>query len=643
MFPFMKLSKILSLVMISFVTYVVEAKDIYVAKTGNDKNMGTFSKPYLTISKAASVAKAGDIVCIREGVYEETLSPKYSGTKNNPIVFKSYQNEKVIITAMQSLSNWIEDGNGIWKTAIDWDLGQRNFVMHQSKVLDLARWPNNIDGERFTLNSLRNDGGSNGFTKKDAFLKDSDIPNWQWQNGGSIMFYGDRPGSGWTTWKAWIKGTSKKRVSFDVSKNYKWILEYHPPKDKGDYFLEGIKEALDYQNEWYFDSEEKILYVKLPDGKEPIDGDIKMSKRTIAVDLNNRNYIHLENLAFFGGSIEIEGIGNTLFGNTVLYGSMTRGISPDYCANTNAVYIKKNAENTIIEKCEVGFGDGTGIWDSGRTTTIKNSYIHDFGMLGSYDAPVMMRGKLGAKILNCKITNGGRDALQIVSKGAEVAYNDISFSNLISDDCGLLYTIGNNLHMKIHHNWFHDAESRGKLKKAAGIYLDNSATDVDVYRNVVWNVEWTAIQMNWNVTNVNIFNNTLVKAKGGTMGAWHKAGTKFSNVKIWNNITDVEASDKSGNQESEFTWEPQADKQNNIITKLGFLDYSDNNYQLSEISLAKDAGKFVPKFTDDFIGTKPDLGAYEFGEEPWIPGVDWDITNGPRGICYGLPGESCYQ
>ncbi len=637
----MKLNNKICFFLFFLTVYLCNSQSIYVSKDGNDANSGTFEHPYLTISKAAGIAKAGDTIYICEGTYEETIRPKHSGTKDKPIVFRAYENEKVVITAMQSLGNWTENSDGIWKTKLDWDLGQRNFVINESTLMDLARWPNNTDGQRFTLNALRNDGGSDGYTTRKAFLRDRNIPDWDWKNGGSIMFYGDRPGSGWTTWRAWITSSSKGYVNFNVRKNQDWILEYHPPKDKGDYYLEGIKEALDYQNEWYFDTSEKLLYIKLPSGQNPNTRQLKMSRRTVVANLKNRNHIHLENLAFFGGSIEIEGMGNRVFGSTILCGSMTRGISPNYYSGANAIHISPYAKNTIIEKCEVGFGDGTGIWDSGRTTLIKNCYIHDFGMLGSYDAPVMMRGKDGSKLLKCTITRGGRDALQIVSKGAEVAWNDISHSNLVSDDCALLYTIGNDLHMSIHHNWFHDAESRGKLKKAAGIYLDNSATDVNVFRNVVWNVEWTAIQMNWDIVNVNIYNNTLMKAKGGTMGAWHKAGTKFSDVNIWNNITDVEAIDKKGNQESEATWEPQANKQHNIITKKGFQDYANNDFTLTSGAPALDAGKVISGFTDEYHGNRPDIGAYEYGGASWTPGVNWNITTGPRGVCYGLPGEGC--
>ena len=635
------IKKTIILNLLVFVCSTIYAKDIYVTKSGNDNNAGTQAAPYLTISKAAQVAVAGDKVFIGAGTYEETLKPSNSGTASYPIVFQSIPGEKVIITAMQALSGWTADGGGRYKKTLTWDLDQRNFVMNGAQALDLARWPNNTDGDRFTLNSLRNDGGSQDEVSTGAFLTDTDIPNWNWANGGSLMFYGDRSGSGWTTWKAYIKSSSAGRINFDAVKNQTWIISSHPPGDLGDYFLEGIKEALDYQNEWYFDKATKTLYVQLPNGDAPVDGQVKMTRRERTIDLTGKSYIEIRNLAVLGGGIEITAAGNKIVGVSSFYGSMTRGITPNFNSGVNAININWGAQNTLIEKCEIAFGDGSGVWDSGIGTTIKNCYVHDFDMLGSYDAPLMVRGQSNAKILNNKVSRGGRDALQIISKGSEVAWNDFSYSNLIADDCALLYTIGPNLNMDIHHNWFHDANGRGKLYKAAGIYLDNDAGGVRVYRNVVWNVEWTNIQINWNGTDIDIFNNTLCKAGKGTMGAWHKAGTAFSNVKVWNNITDKEGA-SAGGQETETTWEPQSNKQNNIVSKESFVDWVNNDFHLKAAAPAVDYGRVITGYTDGYKGAKPDAGAYELGDN-WVPGIDWDITKGPNNMCYGLPGEACIE
>ena len=603
----------------------------HVSKVGSDENTGTEESPFLTISKAASLLKAGDTCVIHAGTYEETVKPDRSGQAGFPIVFKAAQGEKVIVTAMEALSGWSLDEGVIYKKTIDWDLGQKNFVMNESTACDLARWPNNTDGDPFTMNSLRNTGGSGENVSTDAFLTHGDIPNLDWSKGGSVWFYGDRPGSGWIAWKAFIKSSSQGRVNFDLDKNPSWIRTFHPPADRGDYFLEGIRDALDYENEWYFDSDTKTLYIQLPNGAVPQDGQVSMRRRNLTFDLNGRNYVEIHNLAVFGGGIEISGSNNKLFGVSSFYGNYTRGVVSGFNVQSQSVHIKAGNSN-IIERCEVAFGAGTGIWDSGNSTQILNSNLHDFNFLGSYDAVIAARGGSGSVIKNNIVARGGRDALQILNKGSEVAFNDFYQSNLIADDCGLLYTLGPGLNMEIHHNWFHDIEGRGSLNKATGVYLDNDAGDVSVYRNVIWNTEWSSIQINWNGTNIDVFNNTLWDGSAA-MGAWHKEGTAFSNVRVWNNLTNKNS------------LEPQSDKQNNLVISTSFNPFTDSengDFTLKPGVSAIDFGREISGVTDGFVGAAPDAGAYESGMMPWVPGIDWEPRLGPTGLgCFGLPGEDC--
>ena len=88
-------------IMIVFVlnhTKAEQDKALYVAVNGNDQNDGTKSKPFRTLKKVASEAKAGTTVFIRKGTFNEKLVVKHSGTKSKPIIFKAYKNEKVVLS-----------------------------------------------------------------------------------------------------------------------------------------------------------------------------------------------------------------------------------------------------------------------------------------------------------------------------------------------------------------------------------------------------------------------------------------------------------------------------------------------------------------------------------------------------------------
>lgn len=612
----MKKAFLLLLTFLLFIFSQGKAKEIFVAKNGSDSNPGTFEAPYLNIGKASSQAFPGDVIYIREGVYEETLKPTRSGAPGNPIVYSPYNGEKVVITAMEALGGWTLDEGSVYKTTVNWDLGQKNFVMNGETACDLARWPNNTDGDPFTLNSLRNNGGSGSTIATNAYLDyNAGIPDFDWSQGGSIFFYCDKGGAGWTAWKSFIKSSSSTRVNFDLNKNPTWIRSVHPPEGLGDFYLEGIREAIDYDNEWYFHTATKTLYIQLPGGAEPEDGQISMRKRQEAINLMGKEYIEIRNITVFGGSIQLTGSHNLLYGVYSFHGNHTRGVVTGFSANCDAVLL--TGSNNTIEKCEIAYGAASGIRFEGSSNKLINSSIHDFDYLGNYDAPVNMRNGSASTLKNNTIYRGGRDCVQMFNRGSEIAYNDISRSNLIADDCGLLYTVGGPFNMSIHHNWLHDTHSRGRLYKAAGVYLDNDAEGFVVHHNVVWNTEWASIQCNLDCKDLSIYNNTLWDGSGA-MGAWHREGTSFTNVKVYNNLAN------------NSQWEPQSDKQNNLtVYSDPFQNAASKNYQLKSGSEPIDYGRVITGITGTHYGTAPDAGAYEYGGTTWQAGIDWDPSLGP--------------
>jgi hypothetical protein len=72
----------------------------YVATTGNDSNPGTETAPWRTVQHAADTARAGSIVTVRGGVYEELVNLNTSGNASEGfIAFRSYPGETAILDA----------------------------------------------------------------------------------------------------------------------------------------------------------------------------------------------------------------------------------------------------------------------------------------------------------------------------------------------------------------------------------------------------------------------------------------------------------------------------------------------------------------------------------------------------------------
>lgn len=92
--------------------------EFHVSLTGCDHAPGTATEPFRTISKAASIALPGDTVKVHAGTYREWVSPANGGTAEHRIVYESAGDGEVIISGAEPISNWIEEGNGVWRAEV---------------------------------------------------------------------------------------------------------------------------------------------------------------------------------------------------------------------------------------------------------------------------------------------------------------------------------------------------------------------------------------------------------------------------------------------------------------------------------------------------------------------------------------------
>ena len=93
-------SSMISLLVIlaaSVAAYAQPGKIYYVATTGSDSNPGSQAEPWLTISHAAKVARAGATVYVMGGVYNEIVNFPHSGTPPAPITFQSYPGQTAVL------------------------------------------------------------------------------------------------------------------------------------------------------------------------------------------------------------------------------------------------------------------------------------------------------------------------------------------------------------------------------------------------------------------------------------------------------------------------------------------------------------------------------------------------------------------
>ncbi|MGB2866600.1 MAG: right-handed parallel beta-helix repeat-containing protein [Sedimentisphaerales bacterium] len=97
----------------------VSAREIHVAKTGSDLASGSQTSPFLTVSKAASIAQPGDIVTVHAGTYREWVKPSRGGTgENERIIYRTATGEKVLIKGSERITSWIQENGGVWQVEL---------------------------------------------------------------------------------------------------------------------------------------------------------------------------------------------------------------------------------------------------------------------------------------------------------------------------------------------------------------------------------------------------------------------------------------------------------------------------------------------------------------------------------------------
>ncbi|MGZ3972474.1 MAG: hypothetical protein ACXVJM_21850 [Mucilaginibacter sp.] len=71
----------------------------------SDSLTGTsLATPWCTLTKANSTVKAGDTVILRQGTYNQQIAPAQNGTASQPITYKQYNTEQILLTAKPSIS-----------------------------------------------------------------------------------------------------------------------------------------------------------------------------------------------------------------------------------------------------------------------------------------------------------------------------------------------------------------------------------------------------------------------------------------------------------------------------------------------------------------------------------------------------------
>lgn len=637
---------------------LVLGAEYYVGGAGaSDSNPGTAAQPFATIQKAASVARAGDIVNIRSGTYRETIVPANSGASGSPIIFRPDNGATVLISGLEQISDagWSVHQGSIYKRSINLPVNGyasnltgtttilANQIFKNGEMMIEARWPKVANAEEL-FDQLK----GRKFLPAAAFgpssLNDSSIPVPAPGLQGATLIC-----NGWfVTESRTIKSHSGNTLSYDAI----WADPSAGPRVRRNYYVTGKLSLLTQQKEWHY--ENGTLYFWQAGGGSP--SGVEYKARNWGFDLRGKSYINIVGLTFKGCD-PVTGDDNTNY-NTVdnIRATFTNhNVRHDVwrwqgVGMTRQMGLKLTGRGNVLKNSEISWSASGAVW-IGVDGRIENNLIHHVGYDASFCYGVDLWGE--DNVNNVVIT---RNTVHTTSRGCfgmgymftefdhrrslnkEISYNDCYNWGLLNQDGGAIYAWGYQDHTgtRIHHNWFHDAGYKANPLGIildgiqVAVYFDQGSGPFTVDHNVFWGNCENLTQDASDVYDQQSFN-------GGAGGARNNGGSKFYNNTFWSNApmtyttycntpADVMRNNIS-RKTLNFNWGKGTSNVANAILSGVNPQFQGGDlkslgglyFRLSSGSPARNAGVAVPGITEGAVGT-PDIGAYEFGGEEWVPG-----------------------
>ncbi|WP_019026102.1 DUF7594 domain-containing protein [Colwellia piezophila] len=680
-----KITKLAACTVLLLACANVFATQWFVDPNGSDENLGSLEAPFGSIQKAVDVVQPGDTIYLRGGNYhEEVNATNLQGTQNAPIKITNWNGESVRLDGSSNLNSLGSNGwtlmgegeghpncaNNCYKTTINQDIWQ---LWVDDRMQVVARWPNvtvghptdpihlkadkitPADGSWFDkagtwghmANSWNYDSGSNTSTVENnvlfnslstgndaqvSFTGGSIILNYHSESQFSRVITNHTPGS--------------NSISHDGVIN---------PKDKGSgHFLVEARDALDMPGEWYYDLDSGEVWLWPEDGQDPSGKEVHGKTQSYAFDFSGSSYLTIEGLEFFGTTIislkSNDSDHLTINDNRFLYPSWYRRILREHTIFSKTVdgalqhtggsdvgATILTGDSLLISNNEFAYGDATIDLSEGNQkvdNVVTNNLFHHWGLTGMAGPILDMNSNKGnsEQSYNTFHTHGG----QLMFKGSYVKVNwsRASYWGYFKQDgvafqCGGKGSVGN----VRHHIWVHNAfkggvrwdgedggiaDQQGGLDHhLAGANLPSIAKIKGDYHQV-YHMSG-ALPLNGSASMINIDNIT----RGGNSA--EPSDQRNQNTSTYNNLAAGISGDPNKfealNGENSNNWNGLLHTDLGDTAAAQLRDANNLDFRPVDGSAVIDAGIVLPGINDNYIGSAPDIGAYEHGDSNyWIPG-----------------------
>ncbi len=495
-----------------FISIHCFATKYYVSNDGSNLNTGTSTKTsWQTISKVNGFTfKKKDSVLFKCGdIWSEQLLPPGDNT-----YFGSYDTgSNPIITGFRVLTNWINDGKGIWHSNTAATINDLIVVTIDGNLERMGRFPNaNVSNAGYFINT--NIKQVKSVINGPAY---SSTTNW---TGAEIVIRKNH----WIIDRCVVTGHRDSEVTYTNPEGSGYI-----PKVGYGYFFQNDIRTLDQFGEWFFNKSTKNLSIYFGTNKTS-DYNIKVAVIDTLVNAGAHNNITIENMAFEGANkLAI----SSRFGASVVIKNCS------FKNNYNAISLigiknLKIINNEITNTLNNGIltSDNASAYQDIQYNTLKNTSLFA-GMSGSGDgnAGAISQHGQNAHIEYNTIDLCGYNPIVFVGNYDTVRYNYITNYNLTKDDGGGIYSVSRNItaidrdiSYNIINNGIGAREGTpnfikpGSTYDTHGIYLDEESNHVNVHDNSISNcMDGSGIFINIGTSNIICSNNFYTVRTGLTI------------------------------------------------------------------------------------------------------------------------------
>jgi len=502
---------------------------------------GSITTPFKTIKDAINYAEKeynrGSTrfpytIQLRGGTYEEVVTRSgMKGTAERPITIQAYQGESVTFDGTIDVTGgWQTEGGNIYSKHIGQDVWQL-FINEDGKWQEKnnARWPNARFGEkqgdiasiysRESWAHANESGNDFGLMQDDSLTDDVNINNVDLSGAVVVANVGS-----FDTWTRKITSHTAGSNSFEYGATPRiWKNQKHFY-----YFVEGKKELLDNDNEWFFDRASKTAYIYSSTGVP--NQEIRVKARPYGFKVGGLQHVTVKNIDFFGTTLRCGNCENFTLENANLnFGGSSRRALGIVGEKSEILFISSNNRdlshkaNNTLRNITVRNVDGQGFLMRGNGSVVENSLFENFDWAASESyAPsssLVLDGNFSIFRYNTVTTAGSSETLATsgASPGGSgkytgplggqftAEYNDISNSGFAQSDGAMIQVrIAAQKGTIIRYNWLHDSIKYG-VRFDAPIPAKFYGSDAIAHHNVIWNANGMMVKGE----NQRVYHNTV--------------------------------------------------------------------------------------------------------------------------------------